>query len=83
MSARDTGAGGGSRHARTAPADTGPLFAVAAMELRRVAAITVLVTLEKVLPRPHFRRHLDGVVFMGTACASALGCLTLQGISTQ
>ena len=83
MSARDPGAGGGSRHARTTPTDTGLLFAVAAMELRRVAATTALVTLEKVLPRPHFRRHPVGVVFMGTACAFALGCLTLQGISTQ
>ena len=61
----------------------GLLFAVAVMDLRWVATITVLVTLEKLLPRPRFWRHLVGAMFMGAACALALGWITLQGIPTH
>ena len=61
----------------------GLLFAVAVMDLRWVATITVLVTLEKLLPRPRVWRHLAGGIFMGAACALALGWITLQGMSTN
>lgn len=61
----------------------GLLFAVAVMDLRWVATITVLVTLEKLLPRPRFWRHLIGAVFLGAACAFAMGWVTVQGISTN
>ena len=56
----------------------GLLFAVAVMDLRWVATITVLVTLEKLLPRPRVWRHLAGAIFMSAACALALGWITLQ-----
>ena len=55
----------------------GLLFAVAVMDLRWVAAITVLVTVEKLLPWPRFCRHLIGATFMGAACALAMGWVTL------
>ena len=61
----------------------GLLFSVAVMDLRWVAAITGLFSLEKLLRRPRFWRHLVGVVFMGAACALALGWLTLQGTATH
>ena len=54
----------------------GLLFAVAVMDLRWVAAITVLVTLEKLLPWPRFWRHLTGAIFMGAAGALAMGWIT-------
>ncbi len=60
----------------------GLLFAVAIMDLRWVATITVLVTLEKLLPRPRFWRHLIGAIFMGAACAFALGWAAAQGMHT-
>ena len=56
----------------------GLLFAVAVMDLRWVAAITVLVTLEKLLPWPHLWRHLIGATFVAAACAFAMGWVTLQ-----
>ncbi len=55
----------------------GLLFAVAVMDMRWVAAITVLVTVEKLLPWPRFCRHLIGATFMGAACALATGWVTL------
>ena len=54
----------------------GLLFAVAVMDLRWVATITVLVTLEKLLPRPRVWRHLAGAIFMAAACALAVGWIT-------
>ena len=51
----------------------GLLFAVAVMDLRWVAAITVLVTLEKLLPWPRLWRHSIGAIFMGAACVIAMG----------
>ena len=55
----------------------GLLFAVGIMDLRWVATITVLVTLEKLLPWPHFWRYLIGVIFMGAACVLAIGWVTV------
>ena len=55
----------------------GLLFAVAVMDLRWVATITVLVTMEKLLPRPRFWRHLIGTIFMSAACVLALGWATV------
>ena len=55
----------------------GLLFAVAIMDLRWVAMITVLVTLEKLLPWPYLWRHLIGAIFMGAACVFAMGWVTL------
>ena len=56
----------------------GLLFAVAVMDLRWVAALTVLVTVEKLLPWPRATRHLTGAAFMGTACALATGWMPLS-----
>jgi predicted metal-binding membrane protein len=49
------------------------LFAVAVMDLRWVASLTVLVTAEKLLPRPKFWRVAIGVALMmaGAAFAAA------------
>ena len=55
----------------------GLLFAVAVMDLRWVAAITVLVTMERLLPWPRFWRHLIGATFVGAACVLALGWVTV------
>ena len=55
----------------------GLLFAVAIMDLRWVATITVLVTLEKLLPRPYHWRYLIGAIFMGAACVVAMGWVTV------
>ena len=55
----------------------GLLFAVAVMDLRWVAAITVLVTLEKLLPWPRLWRHSIGAIFMGAACVLAMGWVTV------
>ena len=55
----------------------GLLFAVAVMDLRWVATITVLVTMEKLLPWPRFWRHLIGATFVGAACVLALGWVTV------
>jgi predicted metal-binding membrane protein len=46
------------------------LFAVAVMDLRWVAALTALVTAEKLLPEPHFWRGAIGVSLLaaGVAC---------------
>ena len=54
----------------------GLLFAVAIMDLRWVAAITVLVTLEKLLPWPYLWRHLIGAIFVSAACVFAMGWVT-------
>ena len=56
----------------------GLLFAVAVMDLRWVAAITVLVTLEKLLPWPGACRYLIGATFVGAACALATGWAPLS-----
>ena len=55
----------------------GLLFAVAVMDLRWVATITVLVTMERLLPWPRFWRHLIGATFVGAACVLALGWVTV------
>ena len=54
----------------------GLLFAVAIMDLRWVAAIAVLVTLEKLLPWPRFWRYLIGAIFMASALGFATGRIT-------
>jgi predicted metal-binding membrane protein len=53
------------------------LFAVAVMDLRWVAALTALVTAEKLLPRPTFWRIAIGV---GLLAASCLTCFWVQGL---
>ena len=55
----------------------GLLFAIAVMDLRWVATITVLVTMEKLLPWPRLWRHLIGATFVGAACVLALGWVTV------
>ena len=55
----------------------GLLFAVAVMDLRWVAAITVLVTLEKLLPWPRLWRHSIGAIFLSAACVIAMGWVTV------
>ena len=46
------------------------LFAVAVMDLRWVAALTALVTAEKLLPRPTFWRIAIGVGLLAASCLS-------------
>ena len=53
----------------------GLLFAVAVMDLRWVAAIAVLVTVEKLLPWPRLWRHLIGAGLMAAALGFAAGWL--------
>jgi predicted metal-binding membrane protein len=48
------------------------LFAVAVMDLRWVAALTVVVTAEKLLPGPRFWRTAIGVGLLATAAAFAV-----------
>ena len=57
----------------------GLLFAVAVMDLRWVAAVAVLVTLEKLLPWPRFWRHFIGAAFLATALGFATGHIGIQG----
>ena len=49
------------------------LFAVAVMDLRWVAAVAVLVTVEKLLPWPRLWRHLIGVGLLMVAVGFAAG----------
>ena len=51
------------------------LFAVAVMDLRWVAAIAVLVTVEKLLPWPRLWRHLIGLGLMVAAFGFSVGWL--------
>lgn len=53
----------------------GLLFAVAVMDLRWVAAVAVLVTLEKLMPWPRLWRHLIGAGLIVTALGIAAGWL--------
>jgi len=53
------------------------LFAVAVMDLRWVAALSALVTAEKLLPRPKFWRIAIGV---GLLAASCLTCFWVGGL---
>ena len=55
----------------------GLLFAVAVMDLRWVAAVAVLVTLEKLLPWPRFWRHFTGAAFLAAALGFATGRIGL------
>ena len=48
------------------------LFAVAVMDLRWVAALTALVTAEKLLPRPHFWRVAIGTSLLAASVACAV-----------
>jgi NADPH2:quinone reductase len=51
------------------------LFAVAVMDLRWVAALAVLVTVEKLLPWPQLWRHLIGAGLVAASVGFALGWL--------
>ncbi len=53
----------------------GLLFAVAVMDLRWVAAVAVLVTIEKLLPWPRIWRHLIGIGLLLTALCFVTGLL--------
>lgn len=53
----------------------GLLFAVAVMDLRWVAAVAVLVTIEKLLPWPHLWRHLIGIGLLLAAVSFGAGWL--------
>ena len=55
----------------------GLLFAVAVMDLRWVAAVAILVTVEKLLPWPRFWRHFIGAVFLAAALGFATGRIGL------
>ena len=48
------------------------LFAVAVMDLRWVAALTALVTAEKLLPGPHFWRGAIGVSLLAASVACGI-----------
>jgi len=51
------------------------LFAVAVMDLRWVAALTVLVTAEKLLPRPKFWRVSIGIALLAASLAFSVAAL--------
>ncbi len=53
----------------------GLLFAVAVMDLRWVAAVAVLVTVEKLLPWPRLWRHVIGAGLVAAALGFAAGWL--------
>ena len=53
----------------------GLLFAVAVMDLRWVALVAVLVSIEKLMPWPRLWRHLIGVGLLATAVGYACGWL--------
>ena len=53
----------------------GLLFAVAVMTLRWVAAVAVLVTIEKLLPWPRLWRHVIGAGLIATVVGFAAGWL--------
>ena len=55
----------------------GLLFAVTVMDLRWVAAVAILVTVEKLLPWPRFWRHFIGAIFLAAAFGFATGRIGL------
>jgi len=54
------------------------LFAVAVMDLRWVAALTVLVTAEKLLPHPKFWRVGIGITLLAAGAAFSIVALRVS-----